>query len=343
MTTLGAAEFVPVAWEEVDRHLSEQLMIDPEWSIRNRTKLTWWPWFLAQTIEVVDQGRYERDPGDNWLHVIARTEIASLDEELGLSTCQEWNERFPLGAFVWEDGLLSVVSTLILNSRCRPLLDWFHEAVLAQATFAHLLADQLLDADAVDVLVSGHPSSGVRSEPDELLSIFADARRRGEMDPAELIRALEAARPMYREHLISSGWELGFSNNEVDFFNGPRFDIAVGRRDDSMAARFGRGLEVWTRMTPPGVVLSPAVVNSTHLELRDLPVSLLGRLIATEHHPEGGTQLRSYLTSGFLNRYRREPQALAINVLNAVMHCTDAVSLFLRGVDEMSAHNERPR
>jgi len=334
------AHFPPVTWAEVRDHITAQLLIDDEWRVDDEASLTWWPWFLHQTIYVDAEGEWEDDePGQNFLHVVARTNVGRVEKDLGLEICAAWNADFPLGAFVWDDGVLFVISTLSLNPLCRELLPWFHEAVLAQATFAHLAALQLRENPGVEILATGHPQTGAREEPDELLSIFAGETRGDGVEMPGLEDALATARRIYQQRFEEMGWEPGFRNEDVDFFTGSRVECAIGRVDGSeLALRFGLGLVVWVRLTRPGVVLDDDTVNSMHIALAAMPrCTLIGRLQGDESGPEHGTQLHSYLPMGFLGRLRTAPDALAISILNAALHCSTTITQFLIDVDRIAA------
>jgi hypothetical protein len=335
---IDAQNFPPVTWGEVREHLVTRLFMDTEWLTDSDESLTWWPWFLPQRIYVADSGVWQSDHEDNFLHLVARTQIAEVDEDLGLELCRIGNDEFALGAFVWDEGVLSVVSSLSLNPLCRGLLDWFHEAALAQVTAAHLVAQNLVDDDRVRLLFSAHPQSGFREQPDELLSIFAGESRAN--DPADhpgYDDALAAARVVYQRRLEARGWQPGFRNEEVDFFAAERVEVAIGRTDDAPEAiRYGRGLVVWVRLTPPGILIDDASINNVHLALVEQPLTtLMGRLLRHETAPEGGTQLHCYLPSGFLAASRGQADILAVNIMNAVTHCAGGLGQFLNEVERI--------
>jgi hypothetical protein len=108
------------------------------------------------------------------------------------------------------------------------MLTAFHQAVLIQATVAHEVASNYRATPGVTVLDSSHPQSGPRHKPDELLAIYS-----GDvcgLPPVEgFCTYLSSARPIYRRLLQDGGLDAGFTNDEVDFFNDDRLDIAVGR------------------------------------------------------------------------------------------------------------------
>ncbi len=326
-------------WQEVDDHLTRRLWIDEEWSVRGPESLTWWPWFLAQSINVIGSGSFTDDDSDNFLTVSAETRVAESDEEVGLALCQEANRVFPLGAFVWEDGVIRVVTNLALNPLCRGLLHLFHEACLAQATVAHELALEWQHLDGVTVLPSAHPNSGMREDPDELLQIFAGGERSDGTVPDDLVDALGLARTLYVRTLLDRGLTAGFSDEEVDFFNGPGVEVAVGRMDDSVAAaKYGLGLIVMTRVTEPGEVPPPEHVNDFNVAFASSPVtSLFGNVRAYPNDPVNGSQFFAYLPGGFLAESRYDISALAITVVNAVWHCTGAVRYFWSEVERLGS------
>jgi hypothetical protein len=211
------------------------------------------------------------------------------------------------------------------------LLDRFHIAALIQATVAHQLAEAYGSQSGVTVLSSVHPRSGARHEPDELLQIYASDTITIPIDVPDLDSRLVAARAYYREKFLEMGFGAGFSDDEVDFFNADRFEIAIGKVDDGyLAQRYGSGLLVLiTGFADPNVEIPKPELNRINDDIADLDgMSQLGPMVAGGELP--GIHMRSYLDRGFLARIRGDgPEALGTGIINAAVHCGAAVRSFL--------------
>jgi hypothetical protein len=317
----------------VQDHLVRHLQIDPEWSLLEDDRLTWWPWLLPQVISVTGQGTYEEGSTDNLLRITATTEVCTVDDaEFGLSLAEEANEGFPFGAFIFSDGILRVTSSLALNPLCRPLLYQLRSAALIQTTLAHELAQQLEgrsdSTPDVVVLGSAHPETGWRQEPDELLRIYGGDTFLTHEVP-ELAERLAEVRPYYRDQLLAVGFEAGFSDEEVDYFNGPGIDVAVGRRDDGpWSTRYGLGLVVYTRFLPPMEEgLTPEDVNMMNEIISNVDhFSQLGCVSGGEWPKRYGASLRTFLDHAFLASVRADgSEALGTSIVNAVLHSCSTV------------------
>jgi hypothetical protein len=328
-----AERFPPVNWQEVQDHLLRHLQIDPEWSVVENERLTWWPWLLPQVISVTGRGIYEEGSTDNFLRVTATTEVCTVDDaELGFALAEDANEDFPFGAFIFGDGILSATSSLALNPFCRPLLDQLRSAALIQTTLAHQLAEQLADrsrsSPEVTVLGSPHPQSGWREEPDELLRIYGGDTFRTPAVP-DLAEHLAEARPYYRDQLLEMSFTAGFSDEEVDYFNLPGIDVAVGRRDDGpWSTRYGLGLVVYSRfLLPREEGLAPADVNMMNEMISNFAFcSQLGCVSGGEWPKRYGASLRTFLDYAFLATVRGHgPEELATSIMNAVFHSSATV------------------
>jgi hypothetical protein len=330
--------FPPVTWAEIEAHLRKRLMMDDEWCLSGSDYLTWWPWFLAQQFTVTSSGNWNDDPDDNYLTVVARTPIARVDETTGLQLCSQVNRNYSLFTLVWDKGIIAAATSLSLNPLCRGLLSLFHEASLAQAINGHELALAWEESGLpVEILRSGHPESGVRTEPDELLGLFSnEGRADAAANLPELPRALDDARAIQRDLMMRHGWELLNSDHDVDFFSHDSQKVAIGRVcDGPNASRYGAGLAVVVPVTGPDWVLDPFQANQCALSMLEHPTtSLLGNLRRVHSRPDGfGTHIYSYLTAGFLGEWRLAPENLAVNVHNAAMHAVTAVAQFWREVE----------
>jgi hypothetical protein len=163
--------------ESIEWLYSEQLRVDPEWSIRTPKGFTWWADKNAQTIELIEE---ERGP----------------DGEVGylLSVRTEFLRNLAL-----DDRSTSVINALLMscasmagpvyNARTRVLSlcslvrvhagihSWINPlisiAAVLQIGEARIMAPELAKVLAAEETISGHPQNGVRTEPDEMVEIIA--------------------------------------------------------------------------------------------------------------------------------------------------------------------------
>ena len=325
--------FPPITWEEVREHLVQRLFIDDAWRVDGSQQFAWWPWFLRQEVAVTatDPGLKPGRP-DALTRITATTETLRVtDKALGLRIVAEANRKFPLGAFILQDDVVRATSSVALNPLCRGMLTALHQAALIQVIIAHEIANNYRDLPGVTVLESSHPQSGPRHQPDELLAIYS-----GEtcsLPPVEGFCAyLSSARPIYRRILLDGGLEAGFTNDDVDFFDGDRLDIALGTIEgDPLERRFGPGLVVMTRFLSPGSQTPATEVNMMNQAISQIPeATQLGAVLGDERAIRYGLHTRTYLDHGFLASVRgNSPDRLAIEVVNAVYHNMAAVHLLL--------------
>lgn len=155
---------------------SEQLKVDPEWSIRHCKGFTWWAHEYAQTIEIV--GEETGPDGETGYLIAVRTDairhisdVATAKVEInGLAGFATMS-----GPVLDEDAGAVQLCSLI---RVHPAIaQWMQKlisvAAVLQLVEAKSLAEQLVDTLGGEAATSGHPQSGQRSEPDEILDILA--------------------------------------------------------------------------------------------------------------------------------------------------------------------------
>lgn len=250
---------------------------------------------------------------------------------LALQIAAEANRQFPFGAFIIQDGVVRATSSVALNPLCRGMLAAFHQAALIQATVAHEVANNHRATPGVTIMASSHPQSGPRHEPDELLAIYSG-------DVCSLPRVegfctyLSSARPIYRRLLLDGSLEAGFTNDEVDFFNGDGLDVAVGTIEgEPLERRFGPGLVVMTRFLSPGTQVPATNVNIMNEDISHLAqATQLGPILGDERALRYGLHTKTYLDQGFLASVRGDsPDRLATEIANAVYHSAGAVRLLL--------------
>ncbi|MEI6251591.1 MAG: hypothetical protein WCP30_02175 [Mycobacteriaceae bacterium] len=159
--------------QTIDWLYREQLQVDEEWSIRTETGFTWWADQNAQTIEVL--GEEDGPDGQKGYLISVRTDLLT-DLDLSEDVLEQINEgpmRFAaLAAPVYDRD----ARTLSLYSLARVLdenAEWMGmvlgSAAVLQAGEARLLGPALAEALGAQAALSGHPQSGLRPTPDEMI------------------------------------------------------------------------------------------------------------------------------------------------------------------------------
>ena len=157
----------------VDWLYREQLQVDEQWSVRTERGFTWWADQNAQTIEVLGE-----DPGPDGevgYLVGVRTELL-YDLDLTDTALAELNDgpmRFAaLAGPVYDTAArtLSICSLARVNDE---IADWtsmvLGAAAVTQVAEAHMLGPALAEVLGAQAAVSGHPDSGLRTAPDDML------------------------------------------------------------------------------------------------------------------------------------------------------------------------------
>lgn len=340
-------EFAPVSWAEVRDHLVRRLMIDAEWMAETESSLSWWPTPLVMHIEVIEEDQFPNSH-ENWIQVRATMPIASFDEERGRVIASEYSPDFPVGAVVFSDGELSLQTIFSLNPRNRGLLSWFHESILIQSATALSIAVSLQETEGATITQLPHPVSGFRSGVDELVRVYGGEAFGMEIDE-HVLKLFEWIRPELRELMIDFGYQLGFSNDEVDFFNwgfasddpgnplgNGAFDVGVGfMRGTKLEERFGPSLVLVARLLPPGIAFDDLQASYANEDLSKLPqVSLFGRATGGPDAEVQGSTLTGMVPYNTLREwsYGWESGDFSVNVFNAVTHLTAAAQMFRREV-----------
>jgi hypothetical protein len=152
---------------------AQQLKIDDHWALRTPEGFRWWADKQAQTVEVVGQEEGGPDGAVGYL-VSVRTDVLRGVEmdEAGLTALNAQVMGFPsMAGMVYNEEL----RTLSLCSLARvweeneewlgPLLGM---AAVLQIGEARALTTQLVDLVGGEAEISGHPTHGVRAQPDEM-------------------------------------------------------------------------------------------------------------------------------------------------------------------------------
>lgn len=330
------AEPAPLEWPEVRAHLFESLMLDSEWVTDEQDGIWWQSFILPTHIYVSGRGQFGDDPNDTWTRVTAETSLCRADEEVGSAIASGLNSIYPYGTFFWADGEVTGMSSMAFNRLSRGELTLFHTAVLAQATVAQLAADRVAstapegDDSAwayIQEVHPGNPSTPVRTQKDELLSIhwgerFGDSAIVYDTETAVLER-WRSARLEYTELMTSSGYVQGFADESVIYFeNGSGLAIGVGLRPDSTwSHRWGPGLDV-SCLVSPAMTEPPdfRTVNDGNVELATTGLSALGNLTCYSTDEFSSLAVETFLPTEHLVHFGNSDADLAAGVFNAVGH-----------------------
>ena len=157
----------------VDWLYREQLQVDEQWSVRSERGFTWWADQNAQTIEVLGE-----DPGPDGRPgylVGVRTELL-YDFDLNQTALAEINDgpmRFGALAGPVYDAATRTLNLCSLARVNDESADWtavvLGAAAVTQVAEAHMLGPALAEVLGAQAAVSGHPDSGVRTAPDDML------------------------------------------------------------------------------------------------------------------------------------------------------------------------------
>jgi hypothetical protein len=229
----------------IDWLKNEQLHIDPEWMIETPKGLTWWPGRHAQHIEVA--GRETGPDGDVADYVRIRTDF--------LRNCQ-LNPRLNAGinlimknctmsgpVFDKQTGDLGLCSIVRVHEGIRgwmaPLLS---VAAMLQVLEAQNLAPMVAELAGVQTAESGHPDSGTREEPDELVGGFSGIlEETGDAESAWRASEFESALNQYMQGppaLMASGGGAGLT---VEFPYGDFSSLCQFKGDEAHPI-IGKGL-----------------------------------------------------------------------------------------------------
>ncbi len=307
----------PVTWQEIREHLAKRLLLDEEWTLHREESLIWQPWLLPVHIGVYESGQYS--DGYPWVAVKAWMRVADLPEDVGLACAQAGNRSCPMATFFYDDGQVVASVGVTLNGDGRSNLVWFHNAVLAMATVSHELATQVLAGLRPPDLDEAEARLGRREAPDELLGIFADD---GSPKPGgeHVAEAWEQARPLLARRMAAMGFEPGYRDRSVDFYDMAGASVGVGLQ--ASEGRYGIGLDVLAMVTPPMGPQPPypAFVNDANTLLGNRCYCNIGNVRWSDTGQGwGALQLVCCLPGTFVAEFRLDPEVLATVVFNALM------------------------
>lgn len=211
--------------------LADRLMIDEEWSTRQERMLTWWPYRLAQHLEVSEP--YAVDDGATavCVHVWSDVVTSVTDTQAAIEVTDVANQRETLSALVYDPDRRTIVESFGCVLFADTVSMWAQPLALAailQSAAAHSRAHSLAGVVGGTPAHSDHPSSGRRPEVDDMLNVPEQlvVPRGGEPSAFEgpLLQALtRAALDWYP----STGGEHGFTA-EVPFRDDIPAVVALG-------------------------------------------------------------------------------------------------------------------
>ena len=163
--------------ETIEWLYSEQLKVDPEWSVHTPTGFQWWADKNAQTIEVI--GDYDGQDGNTGYLISVRTDfLRSLElNERALTVINTVLMPFSSMAgpvYYPETRTLSLCSLISVHEGIKA---WMNPFISVAATLqigeARIMADMMSEVLGAEPAISGHPENGERPEPDELAEVIA--------------------------------------------------------------------------------------------------------------------------------------------------------------------------
>jgi hypothetical protein len=160
-----------IAEQTINWLFEDQLRVDDEWSIRTAKGFTWWADKHAQTIEVL--GEEQGPEGEHAYLISVKTDFLrdlELNDQAALQVNLLMSFASMCGAVYEADtGNLRLCSLVRVH---REISQWMNPLIslaavlqIAQARIEGPGVAQMLNADEA---TSGHPTHGIRPEPDEM-------------------------------------------------------------------------------------------------------------------------------------------------------------------------------
>jgi len=174
------------AGEEVlDFLYTTQLQVDDEWAVKTPTGFTWWAGPFAQHVEII--GEEISPEGQTGYLVSIRTEMVSdleLTDEL-LTALNEGPMQFASMAGPVYDSEARMLSMCTLVRVHDEIVPWMKmllsTAAILQLAEVQFFGGEIADDHGGELAISGHPDSGLRDHPDEMMyaavRIFSSANR----------------------------------------------------------------------------------------------------------------------------------------------------------------------
>ncbi len=311
-----------------------QLQVDAQWSVRTERGFTWWPYRQAQTVEIT--GEAKGPDGATGSCIAIRTEVMR-DLDLTDSAAVAINTLVESGAYtmsglVYDVGArrLDLCSRVLVHDDIREWMQLLMSlAAVLQIAEAQPIADTLVTFYGIgaSVAMSGHPTNGRRTSPDEMAMLSQSVIIPSGREPcAWLGKEFEdvVAQHMQRPpSLLATGGQTGFT---VEFPYGDVSSLCQAEGDKPNVA-FGNGL----RLTQSFPVSQSSDVEGARLALlmnaTELAGTPTGYGFGTYFYREG---LLCFST--FFPNFIHKPGLLP-NLYFAAAHRAQAVSVALTGKD----------
>ena len=332
---ISSTTFPPVTWHEIRDHVVSRLMIDEKWMVEEPDSITWWPWFLPQSIYVSSRVEMKTEDLDEiGLRITVETVLGmALDRSRALDAIADLMIDYPFGSLVvLDDNRVAALSSVFVYSLSKGMLTLLHEEALIQATLATDLARRLETQGVISITPLPHPESGMREAPDELVANVYGAEVFSPLaDISHVYDIRDAARFAWKDAMLHAGAKIGFERDDVTFVTFPNnFDAGVGWRDEELASvKFGPSLMVWNNLGTYSVPAHPEALNALNLDLAlntEYGLGHIGGVIDVRSQFDGKdvfilthvAQLPTYLVAEITGN----PDNAVINVRNALYQAT---------------------
>ena len=196
---------------EVLGDVRKQMQIDEEWLVSKPRKLTWWGHRLAQTIwaqpAVVRMGM-------RIVSMQAETDllVEVPDEPKTEQAIATLNATAALNTIIWhrKDRRVGLRCSTCIHPQVRWwLTKVFSSAVAMQVAEAENRVELLRDMVGGKVAISGHPDSGKRREPDDMLNVLSLFTTK-ENDPSPFAGAeMLSLCAFLEQHALANGSQTG--------------------------------------------------------------------------------------------------------------------------------------
>ena len=321
-------EFPALEWAEIRAHLFEQLMLDEQWVDEGAEQLTWQSWAFPTTIAVSARVGFEDGSGLEALRVTITTALMTMRDELdGATLCQALNETTAFGSFVWADGAIHARAAFLLNPLSRSLLPALHTAVLTQATNVHQAAPAIAKFHSDEGLdeprfLVGHPTLGMREEPDELLSIYAGPTCDLPLQ-VEMMQLWREAAPLFVEKIAAFGFAAVAVEEKYCSVATDSLLVTLTPLDDAEdSGQYGMGVHVSATvdLTTPGEP-DPSDLNAFNTQLAlQSQLDSLGHVAALEVGEGWVPQLTTFVPIACWAGSGSNIESLASVMVNLALH-----------------------
>ena len=222
----------------------QQLQVDAKWSVDLPNGFKWWASKNAQSIEVI--GREAGPDGNDGYFIRVKTEMWR-DVNLSNESRQALNLIMATasmsGSVINENGLITFSSTVRVHEVIWQLMAKLISInAMLQIQDAHFLSAQFAPALNAKHAESGHPSSGIRKEPDALAAGFQQMLSGSGSQPSKwTVHEFQDAVDLYMQTPPSLGASSGGNGLTVEFPFG-NFSSLCEIRGDQAHPRIGNGL-----------------------------------------------------------------------------------------------------